>query len=428
MNKRSLRIVLFVAGLITLIVFVLILRTENRHPVVFKKKNNKNKRTYAYGTSNPYLKQVFADYEQELDMLQMVSGIPGAAIAVVKDSSIVFVKTIGVKEVGTRDSINAHTVFRIASVSKCFASFLTGILVQDSLLHWNDNIVRYMPDFTLKSPEQTQKLTIHNVLSHTTGLPFHAYTNLVEEGQLIKDMLARLKEVNMVGNVGEVYSYQNVAYSLIGEVIEIATKKSYQRWMIDSVFRPLDMRDASIDYFSMITNTNIAKPHVMRHKSWKTASITNTYYNVAPAGGINASITDMAHWMIALLGYRPDVIHPDILQQLYTPAIHAPSKNRNYGKFARISRSYYGLGWRILHFPSDTIVYHGGYVNGYRSEVAVSKKDNIAICILANAPGELPDNGIPIFLHLLSQKRDSIAWWEEQHHRLPSAKHPGTGH
>jgi beta-lactamase class C len=72
------------------------------------------------------------------------------------------------------------------------------------------------------------------------------------------------------------------------------------------------------------------------------------------------------------------------------------------------------LGWRILHYPDDTLVYHGGYVNGYRSEVAVNQKDRVAICILANAPGELPDNGIPIFFDLYKKYREDILAWERK--------------
>ena len=125
----------------------------------------------------------------------------------------------------------------------------------------------------------------------------------------------------------------------------------------------------------------------------------------------------MARWMVALLGNRPDVIRPEMLQMCYSPVVSAPSKNRNYGRSHRLSSSFYGLGWRILHFPDDTLVYHGGFVNGYRSEVAVSPKDKLAICILANAPGQLPDNGIPIFLNIYREYREEIREWEQKQRR-----------
>jgi beta-lactamase class C len=363
---------------------------------------------------NPFIKDAIAEFELQLDVLQLISKTPGAAIAIVKDSTIVYLKGIGVKEAGTRDSIDVHTVFRLASVSKPFASFLTGTLVQDSVLHWDDRVSTLLPEFHLSNEEETNKLTLRHVLSHTTGLPFHAYTNLVEEGLPLGELLVQLQSVPLSNKVGKEYSYQNVAYSLVGEAIKSATGKSYEAWMIENVFQPLGMKDASIDYFSMMTNTNIAKPHMPKKGGWRKVSINNTYYNVAPAGGVNASISDMAQWMVALLGNRQDVIAKETLQTMYTPVIEAPSKNRNYGRMHRLRDSFYGLGWRILHYPNDTLVYHGGFVNGYRSEVAVNQRDNIAICILANSPGELPDTGIPIFFSIYQQYRDRIREWEKK--------------
>jgi beta-lactamase class C len=363
---------------------------------------------------NPFIQDAIAEFEMQLDVLQLISKTPGAAIAIVKDSTIVYLKGIGVKEAGTRDSIDVHTVFRLASVSKPFASFLTGTLVQDSVLHWDDRVSTLLPEFHLSNEEETNKLTLRHVLSHTTGLPFHAYTNLVEEGLPLGELLVQLQSVPLSNKVGKEYSYQNVAYSLVGEAIKSATGKSYEAWMIENVFQPLGMKDASIDYFSMMTNTNIAKPHMPKKGGWRKVSINNTYYNVAPAGGVNASISDMAQWMVALLGNRQDVIAKETLQTMYTPVIEAPSKNRNYGRMHRLRDSFYGLGWRILHYPNDTLVYHGGFVNGYRSEVAVNQRDNIAICILANSPGELPDTGIPIFFSIYQQYRDRIREWEKK--------------
>jgi beta-lactamase class C len=363
---------------------------------------------------NPFIVELLAEYEEKIDSLSNKSHTPGAAIAIVYDTTIVFLKGIGVRKIGTHDQVDRHTVFRLASVSKCFASFLTGILVEDSVLHWHDQVTQYLPGFSLQSSEETQKLTLANVLSHTTGLPYHTYTNMVEEGEGITTLLGRLKDVKLSAGVGKEYSYQNVGYSIIGEVMKSITGKGYDTLLQEKVFAPLKMRDASANYFSIAENTNHATPHVFQKGKLSPAIITNTYYNVAPAGGVNASISDMANWMVALLGNHEEIISRQTLNTLYSPFIPAHSKNRNYGKVHRISKAYYGLGWRILHYPTDTVIYHGGYVNGYRSEVAVNTKSHMAICILANAPGELADNGIPVFYNLLYAKRDSIQAWEDR--------------
>lgn len=362
---------------------------------------------------NPYVDKLVNAYDEIMRELMHDTGIPGAAVAIIRDTTVIFQQGYGVKSIGGTDSVDHRTVFRIGSVSKCFAAMLTAILVEENVLHWDDPVIKYLPNFQLKSPEYTQQLTIRHLLSHTTGLPYHTYTTLVEDGMTLQEMIARLKDVND-GPVGELYSYQNVAFSVIGEVIHAATGKTYEQMLEEKIFRPLTMREASATYEGILYHPNVAHPHLRRHRQWKEIAISDKYYNVAPAGGINASIRDMTQWMQAMLGNRPHVISQASLDTLYKPFVRAASRNRAYRKIGRIKNNYYGLGWRILQFPNDTLIYHGGYVNGYRSEVAIYPKDRIAICILANAPGDVTDTGIPLFMDLYLERRDSIQWWDRQ--------------
>ncbi len=363
---------------------------------------------------NPYVEELLAEYESEITDLLHSTKTPGLAIAIVQDSTVLFMKTYGVREVGTHDSVNVHTVFRLASVSKCFAPLLTGLLVEDSILQWDDRVVEYLPDFELKSRENTDSLRLTHVLSHTTGLPYHTYTTLVEDGMDLPAMLAELKNVNVIAMPGELYSYQNVAYSIIGEVIHARTHKTYQSLMQEKVFNPLNMKDASMSYNAIMQNPNVAQPHLHWRKGWKTTTISDTYYNVGPAGGINASISDMAQWLKAMLGTRKNYVAAETLDKIFHPRIKAKSKNRYFRKWVGRSDSHYALGWRVLNFKNDTLVYHGGYVRGYRSEVAIDRRSRIAICVLSNGPGRLVDNSVPIFFNKFYNRRDSILYWQNK--------------
>jgi beta-lactamase class C len=152
----------------------------------------------------------------------------------------------------------------------------------------------------------------------------------------------------------------------------------------------------------------------MHRKGWKATAIKNTYYNVAPAGGINASISDMAEWLKALLGSQKNFIENKTLDEIFTPTVKAKSKNRNFRRWIEPANSYYALGWRVLNFKNDTLLYHGGYVNGYRSEIALNRKNKIGICVLSNAPGSLVDNSVPYFFHLYFDQRKAIQDWDRQ--------------
>jgi beta-lactamase class C len=374
---------------------------------------------------NPYVEKLLTDYENDLRKQMANTQTPGVAVAVIHDTTTIYLKGFGLRQVGTTDSVDIHSVFRLASVSKCFAPLLTGILVDEGVLSWDDKIIKYLPDFRFKKKEYSDQLTIRHVLSHTTGLPYHTYTNMVEEGMELKAMLDLLKEVNPASRPGEVYSYQNVAYSLIAEVIKAATGKSYEQLMMERIFKPLGMSDASMSYNDILLNNNVARPHLLWRKGWRVTSINNTYYNVAPAGGINASISDMAQWLKVMVGDTRSIVTKQTRDEIFRPTIKARSKNRNFRRWIEPADSYYALGWRVLNFKNDTLLYHGGYVNGYRSEVAINPKNKIAICVLSNGPGYLVDNSVPIFFKLYFEQRDSIALWA-QNRKLPREASPAA--
>lgn len=373
---------------------------------------------------NPHTQKVLEQYEDFIKRAIRAGSSPGAAVAIVKDSSIIYLKGFGMKQLGKPDSINTNTVFRLGSVSKCFASVLAGTLVSDHVFDWDDPVIKYLPDFALKSKESTENLTLRHVLSHTIGLPYHAFTNMIEERAPLDTLFKELRYLDLIGEPGKVYSYQNVGYSLIGEVIKATTHKSFEESLTEKVFLPLHMKNSSASYEAMMNNPNIARPHLFSRKRWVSIPISDTYYDVTPSGGVNASIADMALWLKALLGNDQKVLTDTTLDQIFEPQIRAISKNRNFWKWKRPKASYYALGWRVLTFKNDTIEYHGGYVNGYRSEVALDRKNRIAICVLTNSAGNLADQSIPEFFIRFSQQADSIAAWENRRKNLFFASQP----
>jgi beta-lactamase class C len=328
------------------------------------------------------------------------TGIPGAAIAIVKDNEILLLKGYGVKISGSADSVDIHTVFRLASTSKGFASVLAGILVQDSLFGWDDLVQKYLPRFTLKKPDNSRHLTIRHILSHTSGLPVHTFTNMIENDIPYSTLRDNLCTVDCVAPAGSVYAYQNVVFSLIGDIVQTITKKSYEEQLHEKIFGPLHMTDASATFKELMETKNMAQPHVKRGDMiYKVVENTHHYYSVIPAAGVNASISDMAQWLFALVGNRKEVIRQATLDDIYKPEVKTP-RQRKYEFFhwPQMRNASYGLGWRILDYGGDTIIYHGGCVRGYRSEVAVYPKDKVGIAILVNTTGKLANDGVKIFL------------------------------
>ncbi len=324
-------------------------------------------------------------YDAFVDSFVTESKAPGVAIAVVKEDQIIYIKGFGHRRIDAPERIDGNTVFRIASLSKGFASVLTGLLVHDGLLQWDEHVMKYLPDFALRSPANTRELTIRHLLSHTSGLLAHSYDSLIEDNVDFEEMAWQLREVPITCPVGECYSYQNVAYGLIGPIIANATGKTYQDLLAERIFKPLGMTEASLSKAGMLATRNFAYPHVMRKTEWYPVEIRDTYYSVPPAAGVNASVHDMALWLRALLGGIPQVVPPEVVQEVSEPIVVTPRERRRFNWNHRIRAAHYGLGWRIFDYAGHKLVFHSGSVYGYLSQIAFLPEEKVGIVVLQNS-------------------------------------------
>ncbi len=330
------------------------------------------------------LDSILTVYDSYVDNFIEERNLPGIAVAVVFDNRIIFIKGFGVKKIGENEPIGAHTVFRIASLSKGFASVLSGLLVKEGVFNWDDKVTKYLPEFSLKDSSNSKNLTIRHILSHTSGLVPHAYDNLIEANLPFKTIIKRLKEVSVISPVGEWYGYQNTVYSIISEIIESATGKKYNDLLNQRLIQPLGMTDVSFSKYKLETTKDRAYPHIRRYGRWTPTIIRETYYNVQPAAGINASVYDMAMWLKGLLGGVPDVISSDIIADVCKPLIKTPHEIRRFNWKNRIRNAHYGMGWRIFDYAGHTIIFHSGGLRGYLSRLAFLPKYKIGIVVLQN--------------------------------------------
>src|SRR6478672_3826213 len=123
------------------------------------------------------------------------------------------------------------------------------------------------------------------------------------------------------------------------------------------------------------------------------------YYEVTPAAGVNASISDMAQWLIAQTGHRPDVLSESLLATLHAPVINTPTELRGSSwRGERLNAAGYALGWRVYDYAGHEVVFHGGAVQGYRGVVAMLPERDLGIAILWNSESALPSGLLPTIL------------------------------
>ncbi|MEE9463002.1 MAG: serine hydrolase domain-containing protein [Bacteroidales bacterium] len=328
------------------------------------------------------------------------TGCVGAAACIFHHDEIVYTLTYGVKRAGTKDSVDRHTVFRLASVSKGFAGVLAAILQEEGVISMDDRIIEYLPGFRLKDSVNTHDLAIRHVLNHTSGLVPHAYDNLAEDGKTIREIIPELATVDIAGIPGQYYGYQNVIFSLIDTLAVLKTKRDYSELVYRKIFRPLGMKDASTGYRGLVWNRNVAFPHDRINGEYHPRPLNTGYYNLLPAAGVNASIDDMGKWLAALLGFMPKKLDTAVINLITTPQVYTPLK-RNYTRYwDPIEARYYSFGWRIFDYKEKRILYHGGYVRGYRAEIAFCPEENTGIVFLLNSPNRLASQVVPAFFNM----------------------------
>lgn len=325
--------------------------------------------------------------------------VPGLAMAIVQDGRILSARGYGITDVRAAEPVDAHTVFRLASLSKAFAGTVTGMLVSEGALRWDSKLTDFMPTMQLSQPGAAQQVTVADVLSHRVGLTHNTYDRDLEANVDYHSLVQKLAYAPMACRPGECYAYQNIAFSMIGDIVFAATGKFYADAVAHRIFKPLGMNDASYGLEGIESSPRWARPHVRGGNGWVSLMPKPSYYQVAPAAGVNASISDMAQWLIAQTGHRPDVLPASLLATLHAPVIATPSELRGSSwRRERLNAAGYGIGWRIYDYAGHRVVFHGGAVQGYRGVVAMVPERDLGIVILWNSESALPSGLLPTIL------------------------------
>ncbi|TYT25708.1 beta-lactamase family protein [Luteimonas viscosa] len=340
--------------------------------------------------------RVFEAMAQDLVANQRV---PGLAMAIVHDGKVLSARGYGITDVSHAEPVDAHTVFRLASLSKSFAGTLTGMLVSEGALRWDSRVADFMPSLSFADPAAAQSLTVADVLSHRVGLRHHTYDRDIEANAEYHNLVQRFAAAPMACAPGQCYGYQNVAFSLVGDVVFAASGQFYSEAVTRRIFKPLGMNDASLGLEGITASARWARPHVRAGGGWKSLMPKPTYYWLAPAAGVNASISDMAQWLLAQSGRRPDVLPAPLLATLQSPIVGTPGEMRGASwRRERLNAAGYGLGWRIYDYSGHRLVFHGGAVQGYRGLMAMLPERDLGVVILWNSSSSLPSGLLPTIL------------------------------
>jgi beta-lactamase class C len=323
-------------------------------------------------------------------------GLPGIAIAIVQDGHVVTMHGYGRTGGPGGQPVGPDTVFRLASLSKAFAATLTAQLVSEGAMDWDRPVVNQLPAFKLRDYAAAKQVTVRDILSHRVGLTHNTYDRDLESNQPFPLLAEKLANAPLACSPGQCYGYQNVAFSLIGDLVFAATGDFYSHQVEKKIFHPLGMYASTYGRDALEASPSWARPHVRGRGGWVPVRPKESYYHVPPAAGVNSSIHDMAQWLIAQTGHRPDVLSEPLLRQIHTPQVSTPGEIRGSAwRRERLRNAWYALGFRIYDYGGHTLVFHGGAVQGYRGLIGFLPDQDVGIVVLWNSESSAPSGLLP---------------------------------
>jgi beta-lactamase class C len=290
----------------------------------------------------------------------------GLAVGIVEDGKIRFLKGYGETVAGSGDKVTANTLFRWGSLSKGVAGDMVALLAGEGRLSLGDPAGKYAASLKLPSGNEN-RATIADILSHRLGLFSHANDPKLEEGVDPHILRSTLAQLHSICAPGTCWAYQNVAFDASSEIVERVTGKSYEQAVRERMFLPLGMRTATLNRAALLGAPSWARPYAGSKRS-KPAEVTDNYYRVPAAGGVNSSIKDLAIWLQAQMGLAPDVLPQKMLDSVQFARVSTPGELGRLRKFReRVNATSYGLGWRIYDYAGHRVIAHRGGLKGYRS-------------------------------------------------------------
>jgi CubicO group peptidase (beta-lactamase class C family) len=286
--------------------------------------------------------------------------VPGMAIGIVKGDEIVYAKGFGVQSLETQVPVTLDSVFCVQSISKCFVATAVMQLMESGKLDLDAPLVQYLPYFWLDD-ERCRYITIRQALSHTSGMPDmdeSEYIELVahpeyDEGSAERFVRA-LSSRKLVANPGECFSYSNIAYNILGDLLAKVSAQSFESVLQEQVLIPSGMPHSTF-VPKDIPNHLLAWPH-LRSPEMKVNPSYPYHRADAPASYLHSTVVDMCHWSITSLK-RGNYLGQSILSKagydlMWTPVAKRGNPPNLYEEM--------GLGWTLGHLKGVKTICHGG--------------------------------------------------------------------
>jgi CubicO group peptidase (beta-lactamase class C family) len=310
--------------------------------------------------------------------------LPGLAIVIVKDDHVVAAKGYGVRELGRPEPVDGKTIFDIASLTKSFTAAGAAVLVDAKQLSWDDRVIDKLPNVTFGDSCMRDQITLRDLLSHRTGLePANALFHFFHYDRA--ELLQRVQFLPSERPFRTSMLYSNILYMVAGELTARVAGTTWADLIRHRVIEPAGMTSTFVE--TRPTGGNVASPH-MRMGGIQKPIPPFDFTMVGPAASIYTNAEDLARWLRLQLNDGmldgKQIISRASMIEMHSPQIIIQTTPEQ--RQARLVEFFggYGMGWQIMDYRGEPLLWHSGNADGMPSYMALLPKQKLGIAVMMN--------------------------------------------
>jgi CubicO group peptidase (beta-lactamase class C family) len=362
-----------------------------------------------HDTVRPMPSAQLQDFGAYVDSARKTFDVPGIAVAIVKDGQVVMEQGFGLRETGKPKPVDARTLFAIASNTKAFTAAALQQLAEQGKLKMDDRVIDHLPWFRMSDPYVTHEMRIRDLLAHRSGLSLGAGDLLYwpPTSYTTKEVVERLRHVPIKNGFRSGYAYDNILFAVATLVIEQASGQSYADYVRDHIFKPVGMDDSLIDMTYLKPGMDVAMGHAKSDFKDLKPVPPMAWVNDPGAGGIYASVHDLAKWMNVQLaggalptkgadGKPARLFSEDSQREMWSVLTPIKVGTPPVPELAPLVPNFagYGESWFLSDYLGKKLVWHTGGWPGMVSRVTLVPELKLGVVVLTNAESGAAFNAV----------------------------------
>lgn len=309
--------------------------------------------------------------------------VPGMGFALILKGRVVYSKGYGVRDINNKTPVNTDTLFAVGSIAKTFTSLAMVQQVAANRLRLDVPVVQYLPSLKFSDPQKGGKVTLRHLLSNASGLARYDAWVFDPRFDTAQKIIETIEQIPFSSEPGTAFDYNNQNFIIAGAVLERISGKPWAEYVRQNIFRPLGLNRAQITFDEAVKAGNYAAPHSFTAKGLEAVPPFDRFNAIAPAGGIHASVNDLARFLQFQLNPKQTLLPKALWSEMHRQQVSSGAFDATQPTPLNDIRGY-GLGWFLGEYRGLKGFAHGGNINGFTSMIFALPEKELGMVLLTN--------------------------------------------